>query len=124
MSDAQKSEISYGQYRVMERLEAAIRMAIQAAVADQIEDRPGSRDGRTQLVWVYDEAPLIARYVTTSKSWLELAELVAELERLRDGLRQIENMARLQALSDRVRANNEERHWLDLLAIIERVEQP
>jgi hypothetical protein len=55
--------------------------------------------------------------------------LVSEIERLREGLVRIENFSRLQALSDRVRTgpaaagyHSEERYWLDLLAIIERVQ--
>lgn len=53
-----------------------------------------------------------------------VTDLLAEIDRLRDGLQRVEQFARLQALSDRVRANSEERHWLDLLALLERAEGP
>lgn len=54
-------------------------------------------------------------------------ELVAEVERLREGLSRIERFARQQALSDRVRSGvsyGKQRDWLDMLAIIESVQRP
>lgn len=68
---------------VVERVESAIRMAIQAAVAAQMEDHP---DSQVHLVRVFDEAPRIAQYVTTSRSWKEMLGSLAEVERLREAV--------------------------------------
>lgn len=76
--------------------------------------------------WTEEDAQLLAENQRLAG---ELETTRAQLDTLRAGLTRVEHFARTQALSDRVRTGParstyhcEERYWLDLLALIERVE--
>lgn len=76
---------------------------------------------------IKDDVPVLFHVIHCLAAELEAAR--AEVERLQAGLASVEDFARVQALSDRVRSgparstyHSEERYWLDLLALIERAQ--